>query len=198
MRKELSLKIHSYTQQEAQLLSTGKFGTGLWPVDEEIGQYMFDMIVKEGLIYGVEVGAGVGFSTFWLAEAFRENRGFLLSFEYFLPKVEQWEMHMRQFFGKNYQGFVDIVPSEVTRWIAHAGRKKLDFLFFDQRKRDYLPHLKQFLPLLKKGALICVDNVLSHPKPCAEYLDFVRTDQRFESTLFSQGAGLEVSRFLGS
>jgi predicted O-methyltransferase YrrM len=180
---------------ESDLLETGKFGQGLWPVDVEFGQMMYWLIKLRGLKRGIEVGAGVGYSTLWIAQALYENGGKLVTFEYFSPKIDQLERHLSRFFGNNYQKFIDIVPAEITRGIPHLGAEKFDFVFFDQRKSDYLPHLKKLLPKLKKGAYICADNVLSHEKASMPYLDFVRNSSQFKSQLIKGGAGLEMSRY---
>lgn len=179
-----------------QLVDSDRFGKGLWPVDQVIGQILCSLIKSYGLKRGIEVGAGVGYSTAWLASGFQETGGLLTSLEYFLPKVEQWEKHMTQLFGGGYGDFVEMVPSDLRKWIDGAGRQKFDFVFFDQRKGDYLEHLKLILPKLKKGAFICADNVISHADACSDYLDFVRGDERFESVCVELGAGLEITRYL--
>lgn len=201
-----------------QLLSTGRFGEGLWPVSPEVGHFMYWLIRFYKLKRGVEVGAGVGFSTAWLvASSFAPLRPLtpykgnqptpakevvdsfkLISLEYYLPKVEQWEKHMQKLFGNEYEQIVQIVPSEFTRWIKYKSREKYDFVFFDQRKEHYLSHLKLILPSLKKGAFICADNVISHADACREYLDFVKNDKSFVSVTLELGDGVEVSRYLGS
>lgn len=193
-RSRLSKLLH-LLNKEPHLLKTGRFGKGLWPVDSELGQWMYWLIRSEGLRSGLEVGAGVGFSTMWMAEAFRENGGKMLSCEYFMPKVEEWERMMRRFLGSNYDKNVQIVPSEFTRLLRHLRPRSIDFVFFDQRKTDYLPHLKLLLPYLKKGAFICADNILSHPDECREYLTWVRDHSCFLSETISLGAGLEITRF---
>lgn len=184
-------------QKESELLDTGQFGEGLWPIDPVLGQFLYWLIRTKGLRHGLEVGAGVGYSTFWIAKALSEKEGKLTTFEFFPPKVEQLEQHLMKFFGKEYHQFINVVPSSFTKGYAHLGPQKFDFVFFDQRKSDYLKHLQMMLPKLKKGAYICADNVLSHPDASQEYLDFVRRDQRFETIIVSEGAGLSVSRYIG-
>ncbi len=183
--------------KESDLLESGEFGQGLWPVDVELGQLMYWLIRLKGLKRGIEVGAGVGYSTLWIAQALQENEGKLLTLEYFPPKVAQLEKHLEAFFGKNYQDFIDLIPAGFDQAVSHFGKEKFDFVFFDQRKSDYLPHLQKLLPKLRRGAFICADNVDSHEKASASYLKFVRQDQRFESITVSEGAGLSISLFLG-
>jgi len=195
MQRSRLRKLLRLLKEEPQLLKTGRFGKGLWPVDAELGQWMYWLIRSHGLKSGLEVGAGVGFSTMWMAEAFRENEGKMLSCEYFMPKVQEWERMMCRFFGVQYCHNVQIVPSEFTRLLSHLRPRSLDFVFFDQRKTDYLPHLEVILPYLKKDAFICADNVLSHPQECRAYLKWIRHQSCFSSETIALGAGLEVTRF---
>ena len=195
---EISTILRMYAKEQ-DLLKTGRFGQGLWPVDMSIGQFMEYVIRFYGLKRGIEVGAGVGMSTGWLVSGFLVTGGKLTSFEYFPPKVEQWEKNFKKYLDVGAQNFepVQLVPADMAKWLKHAGREKFDFVFFDQRKSNYFQHLQLILPKLKKGAIICADNVLSHPEPCQDYLDFVRTNKHFESVCLEIGAGLEVSRYLG-
>lgn len=189
-------KIQSLYKKSDQLLASGQFGTGLWPVDPVVGHFLMQLIIQYGLKNGLEIGAGVGYSSGWLGAGFQVTGGKLTSLEYFLPKVHQWEKHMKYLFGSPFDGHVEIVPSDFRKWVKHLGRKKLDFVFLDHRKNEYLESLQALLPHLKKGAFVCADNVTSHPKECAEYLKFVRNDKRFESATLEMGQGLELSRYL--
>jgi predicted O-methyltransferase YrrM len=195
MHKRRFRQILKMITKAPDLLSSGDFGQGLWPVDIELGQFMYWLIRIKGLKMGIEVGAGVGYSTFWIAQALYENGGKLITFEYFPPKVSQLEEHLSHFFGKNYTDFIDIVPAGFNEGVRHLGREKFDFVFFDQRKSDYLQHLQKLLPKLRKGAFICADNVTSHEKASRPYLEFVRNDSRFQSQLINVGAGMEMSRY---
>ena len=196
MNANFLMKIQLLYKKSDQLLKSGQFGEGFWPIDPFLGQFLSLLIQQYGLKNGVEIGAGVGYSTSWLAAGFRETQGKLVCLEYFFPKVEQWERHMKSLFGKDYGETVQIVPSDFRKWIRHIGRRKIDFVFLDHRKNEYLESLHLLLPHLKKGAFICADNVLSHEKACREYLDFVRTDKRFQSFVVPLEEGLEVTRYL--
>ena len=198
MQKTFLRKIENLYKKSDQLLATGKFGEGLWPLHAVTGEFLFYLIRFFKLRKGIEVGAGVGYSSAWFAAALKETRGHLLSFEYYLPKVKQWEVHMKNLFGQNFLDFVTMVPSEFEKSMGHLKRNRgfFDFVFFDQRKEDYFSHLKLLLPSLQKGCFIAADNVISHQGFCQEYLEFVKTDLRFMSVTLPIGQGLEISRVL--
>jgi predicted O-methyltransferase YrrM len=196
MNSNFLRKIQILYKKSDKLLKSGEFGQGLWPLDPMVGQFLMTLIQTYQLRNGVEIGAGVGYSSGWLAAGFQSAKGNLVSLEYFFPKVRQWEKHMEYLFGKQFEQTVQIAPADFRKWIRHAGRRKIDFLFLDHRKNEYLESLKLFLPYLKQGAFICADNVTSHPKECQEYLEFVRTDSRFETVTLEMGQGLELTRYL--
>jgi len=179
-----------------QKLGTGLFGKGLWPVDQCVGQILYSIIKLYNLKSGLEVGAGVGYSTSFLVAGFLETAGSLVSCEYFLPKVKELESNLRKIYGIQYEQVVQIVPSDVRRLNMSVVKKKFDFVFFDQRKGDYLEHLKLILPNLKRGAFICADNVISHQIECYDFLNFVRNDTRFSTVTVKIGDGLEIVRLL--
>jgi len=200
LRPGILRKLLCLYKKSDQLLKSGRFGEGLWPLHPASGQFIHWLIRFHGLTRGLEVGAGIGFSTAWIVSALlsppcKGVEGSLVSLEYFLPKVKQWEKHMRLLFGEGYEKTVTMIPSSFELWLRNAGRKKFDFVFFDQRKEDYLAHLKLLLPRLKKGAFIVADNVISHAKFCQDYLDFVKKDRRFRSVTLDIGQGIEVSQF---
>lgn len=196
MDQNVLKKLLKLYKKSNQLLKTGKFGEGLWPLSPESGQFLYWLIRFFNLKSGLEVGAGVGYSSAWLTAGFQKTGGHVITFEYFLPKVEQWEKHMDQLFGKQYSKTITMIPSDLERGLIHLDRQKYDFVFFDQRKEDYARHLQLLLPFLKKGAFIAVDNAISHREFCQDYLNVVKNDRRFSSTTLQLGQGIELTRYL--
>lgn len=181
-----------------QLLKSGKFGEGLWPLDAAVGQLLHELIKTKKLKNGLEVGAGIGYSTIWFTSALQDTGGKHLALEYFLPKVKELEKNLNSFFGPQYHQIVQVVPIDIKKLVANLSKqKKFDFIFFDQRKFEYLTHLKELIPFLKKGAYIAADNVISHANECQDYLIFVKNGKRFESVTVEMGQGLELSRYIG-
>jgi predicted O-methyltransferase YrrM len=189
MRKKLLDQMREFYARQSELMVLDCIGEGLWPVDFELGRAMYDLILKSECRFGVEVGAGVGYSTVWIGLAMKETGGLLVSFEYFPPKVELLEEHVSQF---GLSETVEVVESDLLKGVDGVS-DGADFVFLDARKCDYLKHLQLLLPKLKKGAVVCADNVMSHAAQLAEYLDFVRHSGYFKSGLVDIGSGMEVS-----
>lgn len=190
-------KIESLYKKCDQFLKSGQFGEGLWPLDPQVGQLLMYIISVYRLRNGIEVGAGIGFSTSWLGAGFRQTGGKLVSLEYFFPKVDQLEKNLSSVLGNEYDQIVQIVPSDFRKWLKNADRSKFDFVLLDHRKNEYLECLLSLIPRLKQGAFVFADNVRSHEKECREYLDFVQNSNKFETVTLPLGQGLEMSRFIG-
>lgn len=190
-------KIESLYKKCDQFLKSGQFGEGLWPLDPRVGQLLMNIIRAYRLQNGIEVGAGIGFSTSWLGAGFQQMGGKLVSLEYFFPKVDQLEKNLKTVLGDEYDQIVQIVPSDFRKWLKNAGREKFDFVLLDHRKNEYLECLLSLIPRLKNGAFVFADNVTSHSRECAEYLRFVKNDKRFESVTLTVAQGLELSRYIG-
>ncbi len=182
-------------QQQKVLKNIYSFGQregGFWNISPDTGQFLYSLILQEKSKYIVEVGAGNGYSTLWLGLAVQKNKGKMVTFEFFLPKVEMCEKNLQKV---GLDEIVDVIPSNASRVIPKL-KRGVDFVFLDARKCDYLDQLKLLLPKLKKDALIVADNVSSHAKELESYLHFVRTSSLFSSKFIDLGTGLEVSKLI--
>jgi predicted O-methyltransferase YrrM len=189
MNKEITSQLIDLYKKSDQYLLDLPLGKGLWALDAALGEYIHRKVIEFGCKKGVEIGAGVGYSTVWLGLAVKENGGSLVSFEYFAPKVEVLKAHLEQF---ELTDVVEVVAGDFRFGSFEEG---IDVVFLDHRKCDYLESLELLLPSLAKGAYIFADNAVSHAKEMKDYLDFVRNDKRFNSQLVSIGAGLEVTQY---
>jgi predicted O-methyltransferase YrrM len=67
---------------------------------------------------------------------------------------------------------------------------KLDMVFLDAAKDEYLSYLKSVEHLLHKGSVVVADNVKSHAAAVSDYLDYVRNSHKFRSTYKEAPASL--------
>jgi Predicted O-methyltransferase len=103
---------------------------------------------------------------------------------------------------------------EQVEKIRDNGEAKFDFIFIDASKSHYRRFLDAVLTVSEKDALIVSDNILMHGmtvtddcdpkrkhrtniKKMREYLDFICSYNKLESSLLSIGDGLAISTYLG-
>jgi predicted O-methyltransferase YrrM len=89
-----------------------------------------------------------------------------------------------------------------------------DMVFIDAAKAQYLDYLSKIIDKLSIGAVVIADNVLfrgmvmsEEPplrryktivKRLKEYLEFVKTDPRFSTTIYHDGDGVAISYYQGA
>ncbi len=138
----------------------------------------------------LEIGAGYGYSTLWLAEAAHRNGGTLISCEI---EPRRAEANRNNVARAGLQGVVTYLIGDARQTVAdHPG--PFDFVLIDTVKADYVTYFELLLPKMLPNGLIVADNVLSHAAELAGYLERVRSHPLYESVTVPIGAGLEISR----
>lgn len=135
----------------------------------------------------LEIGTSGGYSTLWLAAAAEQTGGHLTSLEIEEARRQTALGHIEA------NGLTDrttLLCADAADFLQkHAD--PYDFILLDAERPAYpayWPHLIQCLS--EKGALLVVDNVVSHAGQVQEFIALVQADERFESTILPIGAGL--------
>jgi len=124
-----------------------------------------------------ELGSYCGYSAIYLGSLLDKNRGDRLFCIEADPKCVGWTRRMIKY--ANLHDVVTVVAtpaSEVNTWRSELSKGHIDVLFIDHDKSQYLNDLLRIeqAGLLKSGAVVVADNVLSFGIPLTEYLDHVR------------------------
>ncbi|MFV2029506.1 O-methyltransferase [Neisseria sp. S1] len=138
----------------------------------------------------LEVGTSGGYSTLWLADAVRDHGGSVRTLEINKERKKTAKQHLREM---KLDGYVRMEVCDAGDFLAEY-QKYYDVVFLDadrSRYAGYWPHLQRILA--KPGSLLAVDNVLSHPEECAEFLALVAADKEFRCTTVPVGKGLFVA-----
>jgi predicted O-methyltransferase YrrM len=74
----------------------------------------------------------------------------------------------------------------------------IDIVLLDGWKDLYLPMLQLLKPKLRRGAVVCADNIYTFKKDLAPYVAWVGDPRNgFTSSTLPLGTGLEYSVYLG-
>jgi len=122
-------------------------------VDRLVGRllYLLTRLKDPRLI--VELGSGYGYSAFWFAKALGRGRVVLTEYE------EANIAYAKEAFRK--AGLSKKAEFRVGDAVkTAAGYGKIDILFIDMDKHQYLPAIKKLLPNLNRNALVIADNTL--------------------------------------
>jgi caffeoyl-CoA O-methyltransferase len=165
---------------------------GQWNISRETGLFLNHLVLKIKPEVIIEVGASNGYSTIWLAEAASRIGAKVITFEFVPEKVRDLVSNLQK---TGLIKYVQIIPDDANKRLGEL-KERIDFVFLDGRKNEYLAQLKLLEPKLKPGALIVADNVVSHKHVLEDYLYYVANEKGYKSELKDIGTGLEITQKL--
>lgn len=164
-----------------------------------VGRFLAMMVQVSGAKRILEIGMFSGYSALSMAEALPED-GKLITCEY----NERYEELARSFFEKSEHGHKITLKMGPALETLDAIKGSFDFVFLDADKINYPNYYKKVLPMLKKGGLMVIDNVLwsgtiLNPKDEKEKAidrlnKMIKEDQQVEQVMLTVRDGLSLVR----
>jgi predicted O-methyltransferase YrrM len=133
----------------------------------------------------VEIGTSNAYSAIWLADAVRDTGGRVLTAD-----VEEWPGAAANVAAAGLEAVVDRRLVDGGELLASLADASVDLLFLDAERVQYPGWWPHPVRVLRPGAVLAVDNVLSHPDEVAPFLALVHGHGGFESTTATVGKGL--------
>ncbi|MGE8550681.1 MAG: O-methyltransferase [Acinetobacter calcoaceticus] len=135
----------------------------------------------------LEIGTSTGYSTLWLAEAAQATGGQVTTVEIDAKRSAEAKRHV-----------AELELSEIVQfWVGDAidylkeAQDTFDFILLDAERNayeNYWPDLKRLIK--PKGGVLIIDNVISHAAEVKSFLELIKNDQNFMSSILPIGAGL--------
>lgn len=135
----------------------------------------------------LEIGTSTGYSTLWLAEAAQATGGQVTTVEIDAKRSAEAKRHV-----------AELELSEIVQfWVGDAvdylkeAQHTFDFILLDAERNayeNYWPDLKRLIK--PKGGVLIIDNVISHAAEVKSFLELIKNDQNFMSSILPVGAGL--------
>ena len=167
----------------------GRSHDGYYNIPPDTGQFL-NMLVRVSKAKNIlEIGTSNGYSTIWLAEAVKQNKGKVTTIEISEHKVK---MASENFKRATLDKTIKVVHGDALKEIPKL-KGKFDFLFLDAVKEDYINYFKLAYPKLTKKAIIVADNAIMFEKYMKDYLGYVRNHKNLRSVLVPIGSGVEFS-----
>lgn len=166
----------------------GQENRGFHNIPPETGEFFY-MLVKIAKSKNIlEIGTSNGYSTIWLGEAVKQNKGKITTIEISEHKVKMAKENFRRAELNN----IKIIHGDALEEIQKL-EDSFDFLFLDAIKEDYINYFRLAYPKLTKNAVIVADNAIMFEKYMRVYLDYVRHNKNLRSVLIPIGSGVEFS-----
>lgn len=166
----------------------GKTHEGYYNIPPDTGEFFHILVLISKSKNILEVGTSNGYSTIWLGESVKKNKGKVTTIEMSEHKVKMAHEHFKRAKLSN----IKIVHGDALREIPKL-KGKFDFLFLDALKEDYINYFKLAYPKLTKNAIIVADNAIMFERYMKDYLNYVRTHKNLRSVLVPIGSGVEFT-----
>lgn len=178
-------------------------------VTRAAAEYMLDVGRETGLLLNImirnlgakkilEVGASVGYSTIWMAEAARATGGRVYSFEFEPAKAEDLAINLAR---AGLRDHVEIIAEDCSKVIPNL-EGPFDLVLLDHWKEHYIREFDSCWPKLRSGGLVLADNINHSPMWSAgftnkgtmeKYVNHVRALPDARSLTLDIGSGIEIT-----
>lgn len=162
-----------------------------WNVARSTGNFLNMLIKMNHCKYGLEIGTSNGYSGIWQAMAFKENGGKLMTIEFY---DKRQVVALENFKRCEVDDVIDSRVGDACTILEYLKENEIfDYVFIDASKPQYLKYFELIKPHLKKGGIICADNVTSHRAKVQDFLDTIIADKDFQTEILDLPAGLSLS-----
>jgi caffeoyl-CoA O-methyltransferase len=184
--------------------------TGFPTVGPAVGGWLQQLVGLVGARRVFEFGSGYGYSAYWFARGLPDDG------EVVLTEIDADELDdAREYLGRG--GYTDVARFELGDAIetVDAYDGPFDIALIDNEKDRYVEAFEAIREKVPVGGVVVADNMTAGPfafeeihrlvveggetdndmaRGVADYLDHVRADEGFETTLLPLDEGLAVSR----
>jgi predicted O-methyltransferase YrrM len=155
-------------------------------ITPDTGQFLSILLQSSGSKRIVEIGTSNGYSTLWLADAARRTGGRVVTAEVADGKAA---LAKKNFAQSGLEDFIELQQRSGDEVLASLAEGSVDFLFLDAKRSEYAGWWSQIQRVLKTGALLVVDNAVSHAHEIAEFSALVDSNAAYSSVLVPIGKG---------
>ncbi len=135
----------------------------------------------------LEIGTSTSYSTLWLAHAAESTSAKITTLKIGAERSEPAHQNAVDF---SLDRFVEFLVSDAQDYLRQT-TEKFDFILLDAERDAYCDYWNYLPQILKeKGGLLVVDNVVSHESEVNDFLNLVRDNPKFSTTILPIGAGL--------
>ena len=154
-------------------------------ITPDTGEFLAVMARATGATRILEIGTSNGYSTLWLADA--AAPGALVTTVELLP--EKAALARGNFTRAGFTQRIDQVEGDAGAYLAGCADASVDLLFLDAERRAYLDWWPQLARVLRPGGLLVADNAVSHAQEMAPFMQTVRANNGWSSSLVQVGKG---------
>ncbi len=158
-------------------------------LDPAAAKLLYILAIGSKAKHIVEVGAGVGYSTLWLAAAAKASGGRVTTCEINSAMAAEARRNIEE---AELTDYVEILVGD-ARQTLRGQDGPVDFHFIDATFGHYETFLDVVYKRLAVGSLVIVDNVVENAFEVDDYITYVQNHPNLDSQTVSIGDGLEIT-----
>jgi len=159
------------------------------PVEPTTGRFLFSVCAPQADCEVLEIGAGRGYSTIWLAAAVRHLGGRVLSLERDHECIADWRDNIVE---AGLEETAELVEGEALETLPMID-DVFDLCFLDAANKLYEELFQLARAKLEPGALVIADDVTLHADTLRAYSEARQADPTLSSVTVPLDRGLELS-----
>src|ERR671931_2365444 len=159
------------------------------PVSATTGRFLFSVVAPQWDCEVLEVGAGRGYSTIWLAAGVRYFGGRVLSLERDYECIAAWHRNVAE---AGLEETADLVEGDARETLPMID-DVFDAVFLDAANKQYEELFALAREKLEPGALVIADDVVVDADTLGTYSEARQNDPTLLSTTVPLDRGLELS-----
>jgi predicted O-methyltransferase YrrM len=159
------------------------------PVAPATGRFLFSVVAPQTDCEVLEIGAGRGYSTIWLAAGVRYLGGRVLSLERDYECIAAWHRNIAE---AGLEETAEIVEGDARETLPMID-DVFDMVFLDAANKVYEELFELAREKLEPGALVIADDVVLHADTLQPYVEARQADPTLLSTTVPLDRGLELS-----
>lgn len=157
------------------------------------GQLLYDIILDKGYTRALEIGTSTGHSAIWIAWALSKTGGKLITIELDEGRHKEALVNFKK---AGLSGYIDARLANAHELVPGL-EGPFDFVFSDADKNWYKNYFMAIDPKLETGGCFTAHNISERRSRFsygqAEFLDYVKSLENYETTVNSAGGGLSIS-----
>lgn len=160
----------------------------------DVGRLLHTLVLATRPRSIIEIGTSGGYSTIWLATAARDVGANVTTLEIDPVKVRMADANLRE---AGVEDIATIAEGDAFAWLR-TRTEPADFVFLDAEKEDYGAFLELVVPLLRSGAVLIADNLLSHAEDLAPFRERALAHPQLSALVVPVGRGELLAVKLGA
>jgi predicted O-methyltransferase YrrM len=141
----------------------------------------------------VEIGTANGYSTIWLADAVGDTGGRIVSVDAAARDEARSNLARADAAQPGLLERVEFRQEDGGAYLAHLADGSVDLLFLDAERVEYPSWWPHPVRVLRPGAVLVIDNVLSHADEVAPFLKLLESASAVVGATIAVGKGLHLA-----